>query len=423
MTSGDLVPIRLDIAVGQQRFQDTFCWSTAETQEGAENFAAALCRDNSLPQATVPSIVSAIKQQVASVGDCSPVSIDGRQNERNEIIRLDIRLGSQTLHDELVWDVNSTEHDPDSFAAVLCKDLSADKAFVPLVAWHIRQQVHEYRRTGQSSTPRSILDPAATDKPQTATRRTRRKLSVKQPADAGFKSTYSSGVVRRPEEWRQWTAHVASADTPLLPTSVPAASTAHSQGGISAVPLQKAHNAATSQSHGSPQFPGRSTTALSGHSQHQLSGQAEPVWNQPYSQQQTQQAFWMQRQQQQQQQQQEQQQQQQYTAVFIQQAQAIWERMHMSTMGITMPRTYDEAETVVKAVQRVQQTQQQASATSPSTQSRFAPKAVPGQFQDVSMRAGSAGYGPGFTYSTSQAPHGQMNPLLMDYAGLQYPGY
>lgn len=65
----------------------------------------------------------------------------------------------------------------------------------------------------------------------------------------------------------------------------------------------------------------------------------------------------------------------------------------------------------------------QASATSPSTQSRFAPKAVPGQFQDVSMRAGSAGYGPGFTYSTSQAPHGQMNPLLMDYAGLQYPGY
>lgn len=55
--------------------------------------------------------------------------------------RLDIRLGSQTLHDELVWDVNSTEHDPDSFAAVLCKDLSADKAFVPLVAWHIRQQV------------------------------------------------------------------------------------------------------------------------------------------------------------------------------------------------------------------------------------------------------------------------------------------
>lgn len=87
MMSGEIVPIRLDIAVGQQRFQDTFCWSSAETQEGAESFASALCRDNALPQATVPSIVSAIKQQVAAVGDCSAASIDGRQNERNEIIR------------------------------------------------------------------------------------------------------------------------------------------------------------------------------------------------------------------------------------------------------------------------------------------------------------------------------------------------
>lgn len=61
--------------------------------------------------------------------------------------RLDIRLGSQRLHDQFVWDVNNTEHDPDTFARVLCKDLSADKAFVPLVAWHIRQQVHCGRHT------------------------------------------------------------------------------------------------------------------------------------------------------------------------------------------------------------------------------------------------------------------------------------
>lgn len=50
-------------------------------------------------------------------------------------------MGSQRLHDQLVWDVNNTEHDPDSVAQVLCRDLSADQAFVPLVAWHIRQQV------------------------------------------------------------------------------------------------------------------------------------------------------------------------------------------------------------------------------------------------------------------------------------------
>lgn len=87
MTLGEIVPIRLDITVGQQQFQDTFCWSTAETHEAAESFAAALCRDNSLPQAAVPSIASAIKQQVSYIEECSPATSDGSQAERNEIIR------------------------------------------------------------------------------------------------------------------------------------------------------------------------------------------------------------------------------------------------------------------------------------------------------------------------------------------------
>lgn len=87
MAEGETVPIRIDIAVGQQQFQDTFCWSTAETHEAAESFAAALCRDNHLPQAAVPTVVSAIKQQVTAVRECSPATSNERQAERNEIIR------------------------------------------------------------------------------------------------------------------------------------------------------------------------------------------------------------------------------------------------------------------------------------------------------------------------------------------------
>lgn len=87
MPAGEVVPIRLDIAVGQQQFQDTFCWSTAETDQAAESFAAALCRDNHLPQASVPTIVSAIRQQVNAVQECSPATSDEPQAERNEIIR------------------------------------------------------------------------------------------------------------------------------------------------------------------------------------------------------------------------------------------------------------------------------------------------------------------------------------------------
>ena len=87
MAVGEIVPIRLDIAVGQQEFQDTFCWSTAETHKAAESFAAALCRDNRLPQAAVPTIVSAIEQQVNAARECSPATSDEPQAERNEIIR------------------------------------------------------------------------------------------------------------------------------------------------------------------------------------------------------------------------------------------------------------------------------------------------------------------------------------------------
>lgn len=87
MAVGEVVPIRLDIAVGQHQFRDTFCWSTAETHEAAESFAATLCRDNHLPQAAVPTIVSAIKQQVSAVRECSPATSDEPQAERNEIIR------------------------------------------------------------------------------------------------------------------------------------------------------------------------------------------------------------------------------------------------------------------------------------------------------------------------------------------------
>lgn len=88
MTAEEVVPVRLDVAIGQQQhYQDTFCWSTTATQEAAESFAVALCRDNQLPQAVAPAIVSAIQQQVNAVKGCSPATTDESQAERNEIIK------------------------------------------------------------------------------------------------------------------------------------------------------------------------------------------------------------------------------------------------------------------------------------------------------------------------------------------------
>ena len=59
--------------------------------------------------------------------------------------RLDIPLGSMRLHDQLVWDVNDSAADPDLFATAMCVEQSLDRAFAPLIAWHIRDQVLSQR--------------------------------------------------------------------------------------------------------------------------------------------------------------------------------------------------------------------------------------------------------------------------------------
>lgn len=110
--------------------------------------------------------------------------------------------------------------------------------------------------------------------------------------------------------------------------------------------------------------------------------------------------------------------------MFLKQAQSIWEKMGLASMGIAMPQSYAEAENVVKAVQHVQQTQQkQADSAAARSQPLYGSAAGTGQFQAAAMRAAPAGYGQGFTYAPPQGSQAQMNPLLPDFAGLQYPGY
>jgi len=85
MPMDEVVPIRLDIALDQQRFQDTFCWHSSASPEAAESFATTLCQENSLPLAVIPAILSAIQQQVetcTSSDDQAP-----RAAERNEIVK------------------------------------------------------------------------------------------------------------------------------------------------------------------------------------------------------------------------------------------------------------------------------------------------------------------------------------------------
>lgn len=65
----------------------------------------------------------------------------------------------------------------------------------------------------------------------------------------------------------------------------------------------------------------------------------------------------------------------------------------------------------------------QADSAAARSQPLYGSAAGAGQFQAAAMRAAPAGYGQGFSYAAPQGSQAQMNPLLPDFAGLQYPGY
>ena len=65
----------------------------------------------------------------------------------------------------------------------------------------------------------------------------------------------------------------------------------------------------------------------------------------------------------------------------------------------------------------------QADSAAARSQPLYGSAAGAGQFQAAAMRAAPAGYGQGFSYAAPQGSKAQMDPLLPDFAGLQYSGY
>lgn len=66
---------------------------------------------------------------------------------------------------------------------------------------------------------------------------------------------------------------------------------------------------------------------------------------------------------------------------------------------------------------------QAGNATNARSQPLYGSQVGAARFQDPALRTVSAGYGQAYTYAAPQGSQAQMNPLVSDYAGLQYPGY
>jgi len=142
----ELVPIRLDMEIGNKQLRDTFTWNKNEVLITPEQFAEILCDDLDLsPTQFVPSIAATIRQQ------CEKEALDEEElaelTDTRIIIKLNIHIGNVSLNDQFEWDLAEKENSPEDFAHKLCMELGLGGEFVTAVAYSIRGQIFWHQQT------------------------------------------------------------------------------------------------------------------------------------------------------------------------------------------------------------------------------------------------------------------------------------
>ncbi|KAH7521330.1 hypothetical protein FEM48_Zijuj07G0021500 [Ziziphus jujuba var. spinosa] len=132
-TAENLVPIRLDIEVDDQRFKDAFTWNPSDPDSEIVVFAKRTVKDLKLPP---------VFSQLADFR-----SFEGQDmyaGEKIVPIKLDLRVNHTLIKDQFLWDLNNFESDPEEFARNFCRDLAIDDPEVgPAIAFAIREQLYE----------------------------------------------------------------------------------------------------------------------------------------------------------------------------------------------------------------------------------------------------------------------------------------
>ncbi|KAJ2326096.1 Chromatin structure remodeling complex protein sfh1, partial [Coemansia sp. RSA 2673] len=139
-----LVPIRLELEVGDYRLHDVFVWNAKEQVITPEQFAAVYCADLSLPSSgrvgAQEHIAQLIQQQVAehiSANDCAYRGPELRVN-----LNIEVQVGPHVLRDRVEWDIlEPLGSRPEEFARCLCRDLGLGGEYPPLVAHRVREEV------------------------------------------------------------------------------------------------------------------------------------------------------------------------------------------------------------------------------------------------------------------------------------------
>ncbi|KAJ2617019.1 Chromatin structure remodeling complex protein sfh1 [Coemansia sp. RSA 1365] len=139
-----LVPIRLELEVGDYRLHDAFVWNANERVITPEQFAAIYCADLSLPaggrMGAQEHIAQVIRQQVAEHVAAIDWEFSGSELRVN--LSLEVQVGPHMLRDRIEWDIlEPLGSRPEEFARCMCRDLGLGGEYPPLVAHRIREEI------------------------------------------------------------------------------------------------------------------------------------------------------------------------------------------------------------------------------------------------------------------------------------------
>ncbi|KAJ6980816.1 chromatin structure-remodeling complex protein BSH isoform X1 [Populus alba x Populus x berolinensis] len=121
-TRENLVPIRLDIELEEQRYKDAFTWNPTDPDSEITIFAKRTVKDLKLPPPFMMHIVQSIQTQLAEFR-----SYEGQDmlytGDKIVPIKLDLRVNNTLIKDQFLWDMNNFDSDPEDFAKTFCDDL------------------------------------------------------------------------------------------------------------------------------------------------------------------------------------------------------------------------------------------------------------------------------------------------------------
>ena len=142
---GALIPIKIDISVGAQRFEDSFLWSANENARALHVFVRRLVADCALPTTFIAPTIARCQEQI----DEFKSEERRRRSDRDDgaVIRIDLDLSycGARLVDRFLWALQRGDGEVEEFSRVLCSDLGLGGDWCALIAWTMRRQIYEAR--------------------------------------------------------------------------------------------------------------------------------------------------------------------------------------------------------------------------------------------------------------------------------------